>query len=214
MIYLTKGQTLFENPSMVVFESSGYYEDGSPVVCASAQLPDEPVCRFEAKFIAYGPQVYSIADEAILMEEVSKINPDSLFGKTKDEIEVDEMVSDIEMVDTADRTDSTPPVAVEPEVEPTNTPQVVPPMVDPVAASTVPIVDPSTSTTTPIIDVTLPEATTTPPIIPDVATTTIPVIMNASTTTPTLDDLLNASSTANEVVALVKKKAYKKLNLL
>jgi len=201
MIYLTKGQTLFENPSMVVFESSGYYEDGSTVVCASAHLPDEPVCRFEAKFIAYGPQVYSIADEAILMEEISKINPDSLFGKTKDEIEVDEIVSDIEMVDRVDRTDSTPPA----KANPIDEAQDVPVIIEPVATSTAPVIDPLTSTTTPITDV----------VIPDVPTTTIPVIMDAGTTTPpVLDDLLNASSTVNEVVALVKKKAYKKLNLL
>lgn len=99
MIYLKKGQALFNNEGMVVLDKTGYYEDGATVVCAMYHLPDEPVCSYEAKFIAYGDQVYTITDEKTLLEEIMKIDPNTLMGKTKEDIKVDKMVEEIETVE-------------------------------------------------------------------------------------------------------------------
>lgn len=107
MIYLTKGQKLFENPEMVVYEPTGYYEDSSTVICASALSPEDPVCRFEAKFIAYGSMVYTITDEKLLLEEVMKLDPLSLFGKTAEEKKIDQLVQNIETVEQASMSDLT-----------------------------------------------------------------------------------------------------------
>jgi len=208
MIYLTKGQKLFGNEGMVVYDQTGYYEDDAPIVCAMVFAPEDSVCRYEAKFVAYGDTVYSITDADVLMEQVNVIDPNSLFGKTKDDVAVDQMVSDIEMVDNIEKIKP----ATSNSVVPVNDPTVV----DESTPLTIPVVDPSTSTTTPIIDLVVPEtATTTPPVISDAATTTAPVIIDMGITTPTmLEESLNASSTASEVVALVKKRAYKKFKLL
>lgn len=99
MIYLKKGQALFNNEGMVVLDKTGYYEDGATVVCAMYHLPDEPICSYEAKFIAYGDQVYTITDEKTLLEEIMKIDPSTLMGKTKEDIKIDKMVEEIETVD-------------------------------------------------------------------------------------------------------------------
>ncbi len=107
MIYLTKGQKLFENPEMVVCEPTGYYEDSSTVICASALSPEDPVCRFEAKFIAYGSMVYTITDEKLLLEEVMKLDPLSLFSKTAEEKKIDQLVQNIETVEQASMSDLT-----------------------------------------------------------------------------------------------------------
>lgn len=95
MIFLTKGQVLRDNPGMVVYDPTGYYNDGDSVICASVGSPEEPVCRYEAKFIAYGGMVYSISDEDALMTEITKIDPASLFGKDGQQIAVDKMVEKI-----------------------------------------------------------------------------------------------------------------------
>lgn len=95
MIYLTKGKPLVDNPGMVVFDSTGYYNDGDSVICASASFPEEPVCRFEAKYIAYGGMVYSVSNPEELMAEILKLDPVSLFGKDSQEIAVDKMVEKI-----------------------------------------------------------------------------------------------------------------------
>ncbi len=95
MIYLTKGKTLVDNPGMVVFDSTGYYNDGDSVICASAGSPEEPVCRFEAKYITYGSVVYSVSNPEELMAEILKMDPVSLFGKDSHEIAVDKMVEKI-----------------------------------------------------------------------------------------------------------------------
>ena len=95
MIYLTKGQKLFTNEGMVVYDATGHYDDGDAVVCAAAYAPDEPICRYEAKFIAYGDNVYNITDPEKLMEEVKKIDPENLFGKNKEEVAVDKMIEKI-----------------------------------------------------------------------------------------------------------------------
>ena len=62
MIYLTKGQKLLDSPGMVVCDPTGYYNDGDSVACAAWHMPEEPICRYEAKFIAYGGMVYEITD--------------------------------------------------------------------------------------------------------------------------------------------------------
>lgn len=95
MIYLTKGQVLKDNPGMVVFDPTGYYNDSDSVICASIGFPEEPVCRYEAKFIAYGGMVYSISNPDDLMAEITKIDPASLFGKDNQQITVDKMVENI-----------------------------------------------------------------------------------------------------------------------
>lgn len=95
MIYLTKGQPLADNAGLVVCDPTGYYNDGDSVACAPFHMPDEPIYRYEAKFIAYGGMVYEIADEDKLLEEVKKINPETLFGKNKEEVAVDKVIEDI-----------------------------------------------------------------------------------------------------------------------
>jgi hypothetical protein len=104
MIYLQKGQPLFENSGMVVCDQTGYYEDGATVVCAPLFAPDEPACRFEAKFIAYGSQVYNITDQDKLMEEINKIDPKSLLGKSTEEISIDNMVKNIQTTESSQDT--------------------------------------------------------------------------------------------------------------
>lgn len=95
MIYLKKGQPVADNPNLVVYDSTGYYNDGDPVICASAELPEEPVCRYEAKYIQYGGMVYSISNPDELMAEILKTDPASLFGKDSQQIAVDKMVEKI-----------------------------------------------------------------------------------------------------------------------
>lgn len=115
MIYLTKGQKLFNNDGMVVYDPTGYYEDGAPVICAMSFAPEEPVCRYEAKFIAYGDQVYNIGDEKKLNEEIEKIDPETLIGKTNKEVTVDNLVEEIKTVENP-----TPELTQE-QVDKTNT---------------------------------------------------------------------------------------------
>jgi hypothetical protein len=100
MVYLKKGQVLSDNPAMVVYDPTGYYNDGDPVVCASVESPDEPVCRYEAKYINYGSIVYSISNPEELDAEIMKIDPKSLFGKDSKEVAQDKMVDEIKTVDT------------------------------------------------------------------------------------------------------------------
>jgi len=200
MIYLTKGQILFENPGMVVYDPTGYYEDGAPVICAPLFSPEEPVCRFEAKFIAYGSQVYSIADADKLMEEVVKIDPDSLLGKSTGEIAVEKMVENIQ---TADSIEPTLPLTPPPPLveSPTEDPVVIPetPVIENATPAAVleaipeTIVDtpPDLSTTTPTtIDIT--------PIINEVTSS----VLNGATTTEII---------ADKVVSFAKRKIIKKL---
>ena len=99
MIYLKKGQKLFNNEGMVVCGSTGYYEDGATVLCAMAVSPEEPVYSYEAKYIAYGDQVYNISDEDLLMEEIKKIDPESLFGKTNIDFTTDNLIQEIKTVE-------------------------------------------------------------------------------------------------------------------
>ncbi len=178
MIYLTKGQTLFENPSMVVFDSSGYYEDGIPVICASLLNPDEPVCRYEAKFVAYGSQVYSISDEEKLLEEVLKIDGATLLGKTSEDVDVDKMLEKIETgspEDTAKKEDLVTedsikePELVEPEETIESTPESTP---DPEPIP-IPIPDPE------VIPVPVPESPT--EVVPEITTEQVVRLFNKKT---------------------------------
>jgi hypothetical protein len=57
--------------------------------------PEEPICRYEAKFIAYGNLIYNITDQERLMEEVKKIDPNSLYGKDSQQIATDQIVEKI-----------------------------------------------------------------------------------------------------------------------
>ena len=107
MIYLTKGQSLFDNSSMTVYDQTGYYNDGDSVICATINNPDEPVCRYEAKFIAYGNVVYNITDPEKLMEEITKIDPKTLYGKESQQIATDKAVDQI-VPQTSGDTSATP----------------------------------------------------------------------------------------------------------
>jgi len=196
MIYLTKGQILFENPGMVVYDPTGYYEDGAPVICAPLFSPEEPVCRFEAKFIAYGSQVYSIADADKLMEEVVKIDPDSLLGKSTGEIAVEKMVENIQTADSIEPTlplTPPPPLVKNPVVIP-ETPVIenaTPAAVLEAIPETIVDTPPDLSTTTPTtIDIT--------PIINEVTSS----VLNGATTTEII---------ADKVVSFAKRKIIKKL---
>lgn len=194
MIYLTKGQKLLDNQSMVVYDSTGYYNDGDSVICASIGAPDEPVCRYEAKFIAYGGLVYSVSDEDELLEQILKLDPKSLFGKDSKQIAVDKAVEQIVPQESG-------VVPVEPVPEEVEVPEDV---IDTETSTTTPQVTPdqnnSTSTTTPTTSTTTPQtssnnntATTTPDFtLPDLggtSTTTPPIVFpsidNSTTTPPT-----------------------------
>lgn len=202
MIHLKKGQTLFENTGMVVYDQTGYYNDGDSVLCAMVFAPDEPVCRFEAKFVAYGSLVYNISDPALLLEEVKKIDPASLFGKNKEEVATDKVVDKIEVAESEDLSE-TSEVSPESETEPkeaeevietvNNTPEVTPEIIT--STST-----PSTSTTTPVTASEIPEAPTEPVVEPapePVVEQVIPVIENV------IEDLNNISEVIQEATETV-----------
>ncbi len=189
MIYLTKGQPLYDNTSMVVYDQTGYYEDGASVICAASYAPEDPVCRYEAKFIAYGNMVYTVSEPEKLMAEILAIDPKSLFGKTNQDVAVDTVVEHIQTVtpDTG-TTPSTP--QIQPE-QSTSTPLSTPAEVESaLTASSTPSVpdissDPTLSTTTPSL---IEEAVSivepieqTPPLSP--------IVENISTTTPPLTEI-------------------------
>ena len=190
MIYLTKGQKLADNQSMVVYDSTGYYNDGDSVICASAGTPDEPACRYEAKFIAYGGLVYSISDEDELLEQILKLDPKSLFGKDSKQVAVDKAVEQIVPQESGVIPEEPVPEVVIPEEEvntetSTTTPQITPDQNNSTSTTTSTTTpqssgNNSTSTTTP--EFTLPDlggtSTTTPPIV-------FPGTDNSTTTPPT-----------------------------
>lgn len=188
MIYLTKGQKLFDDKGMVVCDPTGYYEDGTAVACAVFHSPEEPIFRYEARFIAYGDQVYNIADDKKLMEEIIKIDPNTLLGKTKEDISVDEMVEKIEIVDNPT-----------PESIPEEIPEEVEPISETVETTTEIDENGNEVTTTTITEETIPE---------DIDTdTTIPVV-DEPVIIPELpveaETIINP--TADEVVSRLKKK--------
>lgn len=180
MIYLTKGQKLFENPSMVVYDPTGYYNDGDSVICAGATSPNEPACRYEAKFVAYGGIVYSVADPDALMEQILAIDPKTLFGKDSQQVAVDKMVEEIVPQESGVLTEDATTEVIDTA---TTTPQINVPQ----TSTTTPQVNlpetPQTSTTTPEINT----STTTPEFIaPDTSSSTTTPEINTSTTTPVM----------------------------
>ncbi len=183
MIYLKKGQPLLENPSMVVYDQTGYYNDGDSVVCAPVFAPEEPACRYEAKFIAYGGIVYSITDPDKLLEEITKLDPSNLFGKDSQEIATDKMINQITTVQESVPTTTSP--VVEQQPVPTATPEIVASQTPEPAAITTPAAEPVLSaqaTSSPVTEIIAPPvATNTPETIADIlsdpsssATTTNP----------------------------------------
>lgn len=148
MIHLTKGQTLFENPTMVVYDPTGYYNDGDSVVCASVIAPEEPVCRYEAKFVAYGGMVYTIADPEKLMEEVIKIDPENLLGKNNEDVALDRMVENIQTVAAEEVPATTAPTLP----ETTEIPQVIEPV------TPTPTVEEPVVITPPVVEIPTPPA--------------------------------------------------------
>ena len=134
MIKLEKGQKVFDKPNLVVYETSGYYNDGDPVICALESNPEEPVCRFEAQFIAYGSMVYAVTDQKKLMDEILKMDPASLFGKTTEQVAVDQKLQKIvpEKPDENPEPTEEPTPEPEPEPEPEPAPEPTPePIPDP-----------------------------------------------------------------------------------
>lgn len=136
MIYLKKGQALFDNPGIVVYDETGYYDDGAAVICAMIYAPDAPVCRYEAKYIAYGGKVYSITDPEKLAEEVAQINPDNLFGKNKEEVEIDKLVENIVPQESGE-------IASEPTIEEVTLPETI--ATEEIIAPSEPIIEPTAS---------------------------------------------------------------------
>ncbi|MEY4602506.1 MAG: hypothetical protein RL292_447 [Candidatus Parcubacteria bacterium] len=179
MIYLTKGQQLFDNPGMVVYDQTGYYDDGSSVICAAAYAPEEPLCRYEAKFIAYGNLVYNITDPEKLMEQVLEIDQKSLFGKNNQDVATDKVVENIQTVDSADTPIETPQTT-SPVAEPQFTnPQEV---AEALSTST-----PATSETPTIVDTPIDTSIEIIPIDTSTTTPLTTIVENTSTTTPLTD---------------------------
>lgn len=204
MIYLRKGQILKDNPGMVVYDPTGYYNDGDSVVCSAVVSPDEPACRFEAKYIAYGGLVYSITDPDELLKQVIKMDPNSLFGKDSKQIAVDKMVENIVPQKSSDLNQE---AVTEPETTATTTPSVNDQT--PVATTTPSIITPvNTSTTTPTTIPNLDTSTTTPAVIPpvDISTTTPDIIpdINTSTTTQSILPKIEESTTTPFVLPSVE----------
>lgn len=223
MIYLTKGQKLTDNPSMVVYDQTGYYNDGDSIICASAAMPNEPLVRYEAKFIAYGGMVYSISNTDELLAEVMKLDPDSLFGKDSKQVAVDKVVEDIVPQESGD-TPSTEQVEETEVTENTETSEVAES-----ATTTPPIIAPPSniSTTTPTTieesNPSLEVPTTTPEaIFPNISTPEENKNNNAtSSDTTNIDDVItekpeildeSAATTTAEVVAFAKKLVKKKIS--
>ncbi len=204
MIHLTKGQLLFDNPGMVVCDNTGYYDDGSSVLCAMVYAPDEPVSRFEAKFIAFGSMVYNIAEPEKLLEEIKKIDPETLFGKNNGQVNADKIVEKIQMVESQDTvpannekkeddSESEPEVvenatSTAPIIN--NNDQNIPVTEDVLGTSTTTV---STSSTTPVVVDDVPPVVV-PSDIPPQVEEVVPVIENV------IEELGNVSEVIEQVV--------------
>jgi len=194
MIHLKKGQVLKDNPTLVVYDPTGYYRDEDSVICASVSLPEEPVCRFEAKYVAYGGIVYSISNPEELMAEVLKIDPETLFGKTNENIAVNKMVEEIIPQESGEAQQSEPEKIVEEDVTiptdtstststpttSTTTPEIILPE-EPIISPAIEPTSTTTATTTP--EVVIEPIPVTPTSTPDIA---IPPITETSTTTASI----------------------------
>lgn len=186
MIYLKKGQVLADNPTMVVYDQTGYYNDGDSIICAPAATPDEPAVRYEARFVAYGGMVYSISNPDELLAEIIKLDPKSLYGKDSQQVAIDRVVEEI-----------VPQKPGEVPVEEVNVTEEAETLSENETSTTTPNIidvtpDTSTSTTTP--------TTTTSTTTPTTQSTTTPDFnfppSNTSTTTPSF----NLPTTTPEVI--------------
>ncbi len=172
MIHLEKGQKLFENEGMVMYDQTGYYNDDDSVICAMVYAPEEPVCRYEAKFVAYGSNVYNITDPEKLMEEIKKIDPETLFGKKNENVREQQIVDSIQTNVSEDLSvtqDASAALANEKlssEIAPSTE-----------SNTTDPLIVPSTSTSTPNI------VTNTNAVATSTATSSSPTLTATSTTT-------------------------------
>ncbi len=156
MIYLEKGQKVFEKPELVVYEQTGERNDADMVICAKIETPEEPFCWLEAQYIAYGNVVYSISDDKELEKEILKMDPDSTIND----------VANAPVENVA-------PAVQQPQVDPAPAPQQqqpAPTSGDPVSGSgaqtveaTPPIVEPTSTSTVPTVE---PASTSTPPVVP------------------------------------------------
>jgi hypothetical protein len=189
MIYLKKGQAIFDNPSMVVYDPTGYYDDGTSVICAPVFAPEEPACRYEAKYIAYGGIVYAVSNEEDLLKQILEIDPKSLFGKDSKQVAVDKIIDTIVTQDTSQQDIQASPEDITPKIEKVaeTTPETEVP--------TVPVTE--QATTTPPEDLIPPNATTTP-VDTDPATTTPPI--DVSINPPPIDTLSSDTSTTTTPV--------------
>ncbi len=169
MIYLTKGQKLFENTGMVVYGDTGYYNDGDVVICAPAYSPDEPACGYEAKYIAYGTIVYGMTDEDKLTEQLKKIDPKTLFGKNKETVITDNIIENIETADS--------------QIPPNN------PVAETVSE---PVAENNASDGNPVSPITPEELGITPATQIETSTTTHSIIPDTSTSTPATDKIVPA----------------------
>ena len=202
MIFLIKGQTLFNNPAVVVYDQTGYYEDGASVVCASAITPEEPVCRYEAKFIAYGDMVYTITNSDELLEEVEKINPDTLLGKTNEDINLDKIVEQIKTIDSQEIVPETPPTTEEVNLNPTSTTTPsTPDLTSPSPEQPIAITPDSMSTTTPSgVDPIIPPVIEPTPQLPNPVQEVIPALDNVIQELNQIADIVeNVTGTTTEV---------------
>lgn len=211
MIYLKKGQKLFSNEGMVVADPTGYYEDGSVVLCAMFHSPNEPVCSYEAKYIAYGDQVYNMTSEEDLIKEIEKIDPNTLIGKTAKDVNLDKLIEEIQTVDNPtpelvpDKAFvETEQVTGQPEV-PVVEPTVEAPIVEPTVESVV--TQDRTPEIIPIIETPVEVSTTTPPVLEEI----VPINIEASTTTSDiLEKIEEATTTVSDIVAAAKKRLVKR----
>ena len=175
MIYLKKGQPLADASNILVYDATGYYNDGDSVICAGIGAPEEPAYRYEAKYIAYGGMVYSISDPDLLLKQVLELDPKSLFGKDSQQVAIDKIVEDIVPQKTENlevepekieeekiEEEETPPEPTTEEVD-VPLPEVVIPETTPVIPTTPTSTPTSIPTTPPTPEVVLPETT---PVIP------------------------------------------------
>ena len=193
MIYLTKGQPLSDNPNLVVYDPTGYYNDGDSVICAPVGTPEEPVCRYEAKYILYGGMVYSVSNPDDLMTEILKIDPASLFGKDSQQIAVDKMVDKIVPQESGQVTEEATTEEVDPTSDlPTEEATSTNPKIEPIDDQIIDL----TSTTSP--------STTIEPVLPDnISTTSTSNTINSSSTPNPVMESLDTSpiSTTTETVS-------------
>lgn len=207
MIYLKKGQKLFNNEGMVVLDPTGYYEDGATVICAMYHLPNEPVCSYEARYVAYGDQVYNITDEKKLMEEIVKIDPNTLMGKTKEDVNIDKMIEEIKTVENP-----TPETIPDEDIE---TEEEVTPISETVETTTETDEngDVTTTTTTTITEEVIPEEVVEPvidvPEVPviDITPEEVPIIdIETPTITPEIIIPEETPSVLDQAVSKLKSK--------